>query len=736
MAARTAVRRWLGEIARSYAQVLFGHSPWAGLLLLVATASEPTTFVVGVLAVLEASLLGKALGFDAQLRASGYFGYNPFLVGAGIGHLWAGSWLCLPMVAIASALAVVLTAAVRACLTRHLGLPVLSVPFLIVFWLVAWAAPLLGALPTPSAGDIAPAGLALPAVVTRYLSCLGSLFFVPTVVGGALVALALLVHSRMASLWAVTTFVLVAIGSDFLPAQVSLSGSGGLAANAMLLAIAVAGVWFVPSRWSVLWACAAGIVCGLVTAGIQRPFGALGIPVLFAPFNLVSYAILLAARERTRDARPKSVDFAPGSPEENRDYVLNRRLRFPLSNGLALQLPFRGRWTCTQGVDGEPTHQGPWRHAFDFQVVGEDGEMFVGSPRELTSYHCFRLPVLAAAAGVVVKVETDLPDNPVGKMDLVHNWGNIVVLQHGPGLFSLVAHLARGSVKVKEGQHVGQGEVLGLCGSSGRSPVPHLHFHLQVAPQAGSATLPSAFAAVVRACGPGEMLEISHVPGKGDVCRNLEPSAELARRLGLRPGGHWRLRGASEGAAIEEIDIDIDLYGQTRLRTERATVFCAQTAHLQRTLDATGDRHSLLSLWPAALPTVPFEDNPALGWSDYVPARGLPGRSLLDRLAALILAPAPLRVRYAIHRTGSDLVIEGASLRPDRWGLPLLRTRVVFDGREGPASIEVAHGNRTAKASRVAVPALSVVAPLSARSGFADPARNLAAHSSEPTNSN
>jgi murein DD-endopeptidase MepM/ murein hydrolase activator NlpD len=698
--------------------------------LLAATADEPTTFVLGLVAVLEASLLGKAFAFDAQLRATGYFGYNAFLVGAGIGHVWGGSWLCVPVAVVACAVAVALTATTRAFLTRHLGLPVLSLPFLAVFWLLVSAAPLLGLSPSPPAAE--PLDPGLPASVAHFLTCLGGIFFVPTVTGGALVALALFVHSRIASLLAVGTFTLLTVVAMVFPSPLPASSFDGLAANAMLLSIAVAGVWFVPSRWSMLWACGATLACVLVTIGLARPFALVGLPMLFAPFNLVSYAILLAARERTRDDRPKAVDFAAGTPEENRTYVLNRQLRFPLSHGFAFQLPFRGRWTCTQGVDGEHTHQGPWRHAFDFQVMGDDGALFIGSPAELTSYHSFRLPVLAAAAGVVVKVEDELPDNPIGKMDLVHNWGNLVVLQHAPGLFSLVAHLARRSVKVKVGQHVAVGEVLGLCGNSGRSPTPHIHFHLQVSSQPGSATLPSAFAALVRASMIGESLEISHTPAKDDVCRNLEPNGDLAHSLGLRPGQQW----STQGGVAEDVAVDIDLYGHTRVRSQRASLSCLQSPQGRRLLDVSGKAGSSLSLLRAAIPTVPFEDNPSLVWKDYVSLQDLPDRSLVSRFLSIFWPPASLLMRYALHKANGTLVIDGTSFRRDRRDIPVLRTRIVFDDNDGPVSIEVKHGTRTTRTARLASPARPPLVPLPAHPGFADVPRSPAEPASQPKDLN
>lgn len=694
----SGAKRGSAEILRSYAQVFFAHSPWVGLLLALATATEPATFVFGALAVLVAALLARALGLDGDLRASGYFGYNAFLVGAGIGHLYPGTSLSVPMAILACAVSVILTSALRAWLTRHFALPVLSLPFLAVFWLVVWAAPTIGLLPTLQPARLPESGSPILEFLQNYACCLGSVLFVPSVQAGVLVAIALLLHSRIASLLAFGTFALLSSLNAALPLPLPASVFAGLVANAMLLCMAVGGVWFLPSRWSVVGACAATLACVLVTAGLYRPFAAAGLPVLFLPFNLLSFALLLAARERARDAKPKSVDFLPGSPEENLHYVLNQRVRFPESLVARFYLPFRGRWICTQGVDGEHTHQGLWRYAFDFQVEGDDGELFTGSPAELTSYHCYKLPVLATAAGVVVKIENDIPDNPIGDMDLVRNWGNVVILQHGAGVYSLVAHLARRSIKVKEGQQVAPGEVLGLCGNSGRSPTPHIHFQLQTGPYPGADTLAMVFSDTVISASIGERLEIAHIPVKGDTCRNIEPSPELAERLCPRPGDTWRMQ---KDELVEEIGVNLNLLGQVRLKSTKTTSLdCTRTPYVQILHDPMPKTDSVLFLLRAALPRVPLEDNVSLLWKDHVPAQLALRPSWLASFVSLIVSRPGLAMSYTLHKQAGNIVIEGVSPRQDKGGVPLLRTRIVFDAEVGPLSIQVQLGGGESRALR------------------------------------
>ena len=57
-------------------------------------------------------------------------------------------------------------------------------------------------------------------------------------------------------------------------------------------------------------------------------------------------------------------------------------------------------------------------------------------------------------------------------------WGNYVVIDIGEGRFAFYAHMQPRSVRVKPGDKVTTGQVLGLLGNSGNTDAPHLHFHV------------------------------------------------------------------------------------------------------------------------------------------------------------------------------------------------------------------------------------------------------------------
>jgi murein DD-endopeptidase MepM/ murein hydrolase activator NlpD len=92
--------------------------------------------------------------------------------------------------------------------------------------------------------------------------------------------------------------------------------------------------------------------------------------------------------------------------------------------------------------------------------------------------------VLAVADGTVTYAVDGVPENRPGKMNRLFVPGNAILLEHSSALYSLYAHLRPGTLRVRAGQRVKRGATLGLCGNSGNSSEPHLHFQLQSGPVA------------------------------------------------------------------------------------------------------------------------------------------------------------------------------------------------------------------------------------------------------------
>ena len=97
--------------------------------------------------------------------------------------------------------------------------------------------------------------------------------------------------------------------------------------------------------------------------------------------------------------------------------------------------------------------------------------------------------VIAAQSGTVVSSAEGITGScVVGDTGCGGRFGNYIVIQHSDGNYTLYAHMATNSVKVKKGDVVKQGQVIGLVGSTGNSTGGHLHFEVRVGNNAGTSS--------------------------------------------------------------------------------------------------------------------------------------------------------------------------------------------------------------------------------------------------------
>lgn len=677
-------------ILRSYAQVLFSRSPLVGALVALATAFAPRVFVFGLGAVLVATATSIALGFDRDAIAEGVYGYAALLVGLCVGYSFSGLSPAVAALVLAAFFTVIITAALRSWLSFSV-LPPLSLPYLAVVYLLLGGGALAGlpiAVPHQASEPLASV---LPEALAAWARGIGALFFVPRVDAGLLILAAITLHSRIALLLSALGFA-GALALDALvfslPDPVMLDALGY---NSMLTALALGGVFFVPSRASLGFAVLGVLLSGLVSAGSMPAMARLGLPALVIPFNATVLLLLLAMRQRTVNDGPRAVDFLSGTPEENLAFLRNRIARFGAIRELRFRLPFRGTWVCTQGVDGRLTHKGAWRHAFDFEVAGDDGERYRGAGSRLEEWRAYKLPVIAPAAGVVARVVDGVPDNPVGKVNVDQNWGNLVVIRHAPALYSLVAHLSPGSLKVYEGQVVAAGALLGSCGNSGRSDVPHVHFQLQATEVPGAATLPCRFADAVHLADGQALLAVGGLlPVDGGAVRGLEPTDDAQRLVRFPYGAATRFR--AEDGRVETIECDLDLLGRSVLRSQerRSTLYFVQDDSLFVAYEVVGPRSRVLEVIAAALARVPLEIDERLRWQDELPAkarRSPLGQALFDFVSPLVTRDS-VEITYRQHREGTRLVVEGST--PTAAGeRAAVCTKAVFERDVGLIAAEV-----------------------------------------------
>jgi hypothetical protein len=127
----------------------------------------------------------------------------------------------------------------------------------------------------------------------------------------------------------------------------------------------------------------------------------------------------------------------------------------------------------------------PARFAIDWIRLDAEGVHARGDEHDVASWLGHGEDVLAVADATVVATRGDFPesrtlDNPAHALDEAS--GNFVSLDLGDGRYAHYEHLEPGSLRVRPGERVRRGQVIGALGFSGDSTGPHLHFHVSDGP--------------------------------------------------------------------------------------------------------------------------------------------------------------------------------------------------------------------------------------------------------------
>lgn len=174
--------------------------------------------------------------------------------------------------------------------------------------------------------------------------------------------------------------------------------------------------------------------------------------------------------------------------------TLHKSLEIPLvayQQKTKLIFPLKGAFVVAAGHDFNEEHKGEWsqQYAYDILALGPRYEIARTNGETNEDFLAWGREIIAPAGGLVVYARNDVQDNPRPGVILINDFvrlrepmwavaGNVVVIDHGNGEFSLLAHMQKDSVRVKVGDRIKQGQVLGLLGNSGNSDGPHLHYQL------------------------------------------------------------------------------------------------------------------------------------------------------------------------------------------------------------------------------------------------------------------
>lgn len=167
----------------------------------------------------------------------------------------------------------------------------------------------------------------------------------------------------------------------------------------------------------------------------------------------------------------------------------------------SLILPFNGTLlvsnggrTSTTNNHNRPVDQGPQNqlYAYDFRTETSD------KLKKLEDYPVFGKEILSPGDGIVTQVINGSIDVEIGERDRSVGVGNAIIINHKNQEYSLICHFKHNSIKVKVGDKLKQGQVIGLCGNTGNTFQPHIHYNLQDGPFMHKAKgLPAQFKKII-----------------------------------------------------------------------------------------------------------------------------------------------------------------------------------------------------------------------------------------------
>lgn len=639
-------------LLRAYAAILFVEHPVTGLLFLLATFFFPNVGLAGLLAALVG--LGTAQLFRFPYLASGLYVYNSMLVGLSLGAFYQLDTSLALLIVLSSALAVFFAAGLLDMLWRLGHLPILSLPFVLMALIAALAAKSYGTL-TPYVPTVMIRPDLFGGWLDTFFSALGATFFNPQPIVGLVLFFGILMRSRYLALLCFCGFmvgygVFLVLTADPRLHMIPWSGF-----NFSLTAMALGGIFTVPSRASFALAMTAAALAALLTAALNNLFLFYNLPVMALPFLLATLPVLAALRMRIGLAPPILLLEQPSLPEVNYERARIARERIGELDSVPLLVPCFGEWEVYQGFRGRHTHRGSWQHALDFYMT-VNGKSYQEQGTRLTDFYCFGKPVLSPARGTVVKAQADLPDNAPGEVDTRHNWGNYILIRLDSGLHVLMAHLAHDSLKVREGENVTPDTLLARCGNSGRSPQPHLHVQVQRDARLGSGTVPFHLSNLVVRMDQGKPeFKLAASPDEGTLLQRAEKDQRLAH-LHLPVGRmlRYRVRCPGEASAEErELQIQLTLLGQFRIVSERgASAAFEEEQGVLAFYDRQGPRDPFLDLWLLNMSVLPFTGL-AQHWRDKPPVRWLP-LNPMQRLWLGIIRPLGCGFESRFQRTWDD----------------------------------------------------------------------------------
>lgn len=617
------INYFIDSILYSYAQILFSNRKWLGFIALIATLINPLVGLCGIYGLIISNSIALLLKFDKEKIKTGFYGFNGILFGLSIPFYFELNGQMFLLLTVFIVLTFFLSAVLEHYLAIAFNLPGLSLPFILSLYIFLI---FISNYNTIFYNDLTNYKEIvffnnLNYYITYYFKSFSIIFFQKSILSGMLLAIGVLFFSRVLFLNSIIAYTLnIFVLSIILP-NYDLDILLITSFNSILTSFALGGTLILISRKTIpllFLSTLMIIVFSIFFTKLLIPFY---LPVLVLPFNLVVLSVIYSLKFRKEQTDLVLLYFAPGSPEENFYYHNNRKFRFDKFKLLFPELPVFGQWTISQGVNGSLTHKDRFKDAWDFTINDHTNKIYSNSGNILTDYYCFSLPVVASLAGNVVNVIDNIQDNNVGEVNLKNNFGNTIVIDHGSGLFSAVSHLKYKSSKVKVGDYVEKGQIIGACGSSGRSPYPHLHFQFQLTNKVGDKTYNFPISHFIEKTEDNYLLKTFDYPKENSLVTNLEVHKTIKKAFNLQFGDEFLVECSLNNLNFDEKwEIDVDINNNLFIKSNNSSM--AYIYSVEKVFYITnffGNKNSALYFFYLNSIKIPFMYKSFLSWHDEFP---------------------------------------------------------------------------------------------------------------------
>ena len=636
-AAASGPPAWLTFLAVELGTAFLIRSPWIGAILWLAIAHDIRFPIHVIMGVFVADIVAWLIGVNEQVTRGGLMRANGIFAAVAVAWATTAAPLSLEIKLTVTVLAAIFASFVTAALMWGLKtLPPLQWGYClagaILFTIFpAWTESALEATlhwPLPEG---------VVGWLDSYFRSMGMLLFLPRPEVGILVALAILLWSRLMFLAGLLGWI-TGVGLGLLMQSVGLQYLWLLAAHNYFLAPALlSATFFMPLSTRIYMAII--VAAGAAAFAAYFQFLVPGSAYAFLPIP-AALAISIGIGALSLNPRFQRSTELNLSPELALWTRINQTERFGWQEPL-FAVPVQGAVTVAQGFNGQYSHSGLWRHALDFQrpatVPNEIGNTIWGAP------------VYAPVAGFIDGIRNDVPDNPLGVLNYAENWGNYVIIRLDNGGWAMLAHFRQGSIAVTTGR-VEIGTYIGEVGNSGRSPTPHLHLQAQISREPGSPTMPFRLANYMTVSeGPAPGLQCwnaTGLPEAGNIITAAQNNPQVHAILAtLAPGfAVWRVetegsiprqfRGYGEGDAIG-IGISLDENGRHLFSSVNGQLVTYVDVDAWRLLAVRQPRCPLLKMIALSAPSIPYAAVEGMVWREPMP---LPPSGFFAWYRLLVLA--------------------------------------------------------------------------------------------------